>query len=947
MLYALYLGFDNGDFYELINLDHHDSVRHRFRANVEDKWVEIRIRGEGAQRHREFTFLDKRFEVREVRAEFSDYFAFRRPWFQQAGEGHINKSAPYQFQHLQLPGQTYSVRLPKGQAVLALDITLEKKQEYLQQILPHTESQAFIHLKYGTLLGSSHTVQRDNVMSAPDKLSLTPEQKQLISQVSPLKVSNELNWPPFDFSIAGLPQGYAIDVIRLIEQMTGLSIEFINGYSWATLFEMFNEGQLDMVHPVVDTPQNQQAGLLSAPMLTSPQALLTHKTQHTFRRLADLDNKTLAIPKGWSSIPLIKAHYPTIHILEVENTYEALTAVKRGDAFGTLDMKPVLEQSLAQYFINDLSFHPEFDEPLLPDALHLLLDARHSALLPIINQALEIINRDYHSILAEKWLGAPNVELDGYSSSVVPYKNLVEIAQNPLQQNVLLRQTLKGNHYYIYVTPLNQDSMETEYFSIITPVDQLLAQSYQQVKESVFYSVIVLLLLLPFSRLFAHPIVKPIKHLARENQKIQRREYDQVTFYNSRITEVYELALSQIGVKDAFKRYEDQQDALVNSFIKTFTLAIDDKSPYTGNHCARVPSLTMMLLDAAEHSAEPVFKKFIQESEHHRQEIQMAAWLHDCGKISTPEFVIDKATKLETVYNRIHEIRMRFEVLWRDAEIEALNLSLAEPENHASHIARCQQQQEILLEELGFIAKLNIGSEHVKRQDIERLNIIGKRCWHAHFNGHLGLSHAEASRLKGQPFNPEQTLLSDRPEHIIMHERDAPPSAEYGITMQRPAYRFNLGEYYNLSIDYGTLTSEERYIVNEHIVGTIKILNNLSFPPELKNVPRYASTHHETLDGKGYPRGLCEKDLSMGERMIILADVFEALTASDRPYKQAKSLKEALDILLIMVKDKRVDKDVFRLFLTSGVHRDYIHQYYPSREGLELDITPYLTEVAG
>ncbi|WP_044408187.1 HD-GYP domain-containing protein [Thiomicrospira microaerophila] len=283
-------------------------------------------------------------------------------------------------------------------------------------------------------------------------------------------------------------------------------------------------------------------------------------------------------------------------------------------------------------------------------------------------------------------------------------------------------------------------------------------------------------------------------------------------------------------------------------------------------------------------------------------------------------------------------------MLWRDAEIHALRALLSQPDKRKEIEQQRDQLQQQLIDEFAFIAQLNMGSESVAPSDIARMQQIGQRRWQAHFDGHLGLSHVELARLDGQAFCYQQTLLADKPEHRIPHDRAPHFAPHLGIKMQRPFHRFNYGELYNLSIPYGTLSQEERYIVNEHIIGTIKMLDGLALPPELANVPHLASTHHETLDGKGYPRGLSATDLSMPERMIILADIFEALTAADRPYKKAKTLTEALDILQMFVEQKRLDKDVFHLFLTGGVYRQYAERFLnPTNPAeLDIDITRYL-----
>lgn len=400
------------------------------------------------------------------------------------------------------------------------------------------------------------------------------------------------------------------------------------------------------------------------------------------------------------------------------------------------------------------------------------------------------------------------------------------------------------------------------------------------------------------------------------------------------------------------RRQFEAQQALLDGIIHLLADAIDAKSPYTSGHCERVPELAKLLADAAERSQDGELAEFSM-TEYQRREFHIAAWLHDCGKITSPVHVVDKATKLETIYNRIHEIRTRFEVLWRDAEIDYLNGCL----DGKSEAALNQQKlarQEQLQADFAFIAQANIGGEFMESNDIERLHSIGKQEWVRHFSNRIGLSQEEKQNL---PHYPEtlpwrETLLANKPEHVeSWGERRPPvefdhPQNIWGFDMQLPAQAYNKGELYNLSVKRGTLTEEERFIIKDHMVQTIKMLSSLPFPEELKNVPNIAGNHHEQLDGTGYPRGLKREQLSVQDRILAIADVFEALTAADRPYKVAKTLSESLQILAFMVKDEHLDGALFKLFVDSKVYLNYAKRHLKP-EQIDPINTQRLFEIAG
>lgn len=383
-----------------------------------------------------------------------------------------------------------------------------------------------------------------------------------------------------------------------------------------------------------------------------------------------------------------------------------------------------------------------------------------------------------------------------------------------------------------------------------------------------------------------------------------------------------------------------EQKALLQATIRMIAGAIDEKSPYTGGHCARVPELTFMLARAACAQDRGPFADF-QLSPDGWEQLHIAAWLHDCGKVTTPEYVVDKATKLETVYNRIHEVRMRFEVLKRDAQI-AYWQGRAEGGEEAVLCATRDAQLAALDEEFAFVARCNVGGEFLPAEQQARLREIGTRRWLRTLDDRLGLSREELDRLTmPAPALPvEEPLLSDRLEHKIPRPESERIEAgnRWGFQMEVPEWLYDRGELHNLTISRGTLTNEDRYKINQHIVQTIKMLDELPLPRHLREVPWIAGGHHEKMDGTGYPCRLDASRLSLEARMMAIADIFEALTAADRPYKPAKTLSESVTILSRMCKDRHIDPDLFALFLRAGVHLEYARRYLRAEQIDAVDV---------
>ncbi len=388
------------------------------------------------------------------------------------------------------------------------------------------------------------------------------------------------------------------------------------------------------------------------------------------------------------------------------------------------------------------------------------------------------------------------------------------------------------------------------------------------------------------------------------------------------------------------------QKELFDSFVRLLAGTIDTKSPYTGGHCQRVPVLTEMLAQAAVEDDGPLADFSMSDDE--RYELYVAAWLHDCGKVTTPEYVVDKATKLETIYNRIHEIRMRFEVLWRDAII-VYHQELADAPHKKKELQeRLDESLKEFRQDFSFVAECNVGGEFMAPEHVMRIEEIGKKTWERFFDNRLGLSHEENQRMArsaNHELPVQEYLFADKDEHIIPRFTDAenPLSEDKRFCMKVPENTYNLGELHNLCISRGTLTEEERFKINDHIVQTILMLNSLPFPKEIKRVPEWAGNHHEKLDGTGYPRCLTGKDLSVQERIMAIADIFEALTAADRPYKTPKPLSHCIEIMSFMRNDGHICSDLFDILLRSGVYKQYAEYYMQPGQIDEVDIESYLS----
>lgn len=371
-------------------------------------------------------------------------------------------------------------------------------------------------------------------------------------------------------------------------------------------------------------------------------------------------------------------------------------------------------------------------------------------------------------------------------------------------------------------------------------------------------------------------------------QLINARERDgRVRVFDADDQLLVESLASQAAVALDNRLLFAQQEKLFEALIQVINSAIDEKSPYTAGHCHRVPELTMMLAQATVETRDGPFADF-SLSDADRHELRIAGLLHDCGKITTPVHVVDKATKLQTLYDRIGLIETRFEILLRD-----LALAYQQGEIDAETWAA---ERDAIARARALVRRSNVGTEAMSDADVAALFALATRSW--------------------TPDGGEPTpFLTD-------DERD------------------------NLVVRRGTLNPSERDIINRHIVITQQMLESLPWPRHLQRVPEFAGGHHERMDGRGYPRGLTRDQMSPQARMMGIADVFEALTAGDRPYKVGMRMSQAMRILCQMAVDQHIDRDLFEIFLRKRVYLDYAERFLTpeQRDPIDWNAMPGLSD---
>ncbi|MGE5517379.1 MAG: HD domain-containing phosphohydrolase [Bacteroidota bacterium] len=899
-LYSLYYGFADGSFLQVIATRGDQRILDAHQAPADAGWIVRAISGQGEHRHQIWTFLDR--ERRIVASRIDDtptYDPRQRPWYLAATDAIAadpQLSAAYVFNSLREPGITASRRLNSAQGVFGVDITLA---------------------------GLSAFVASQNI-SAQGGMVLFDESGRVLA-LSPSLADSQL---PLLADMAELRS-------PLVRALLGAGID--NG---GEALRVVETASLRLLAQIARWHGTRERGIGIAILAPADDFVGPIRAMRSHILLLALGELALLVP-----IALLFSS-------RMAHSVRALAA----DAGRVRDMNFTATPPLSSRII-------EFDE--LDKAFDLMkhtLEARKRQLDETRDKLARLVDlgiamsaeRDSNRLMEMVLQGAK--ELTNADGGTLYIRSDDDKLQFQIVRNDTLGVALggtTGNDVTIppvamfdadgHANHRNVVSHAVHAQQTVVIADAYDATSFDFSGTRIFderngYR----------SKSFLTVPLKPRGgDVIGALQLINARPHDsdEVVPFSPDIQRFVEALAAQAATALYNRDLLSAQERLMDAMIQLIAGAIDAKSPYTGGHCERVPELAQMLAQEATAQNAGPLADFRFDTDEQWREFRIGAWLHDCGKVVTPEYIVDKATKLEIIYNRIHEVRMRFEVLLRDARITQLEAMAAGADPQAA-AAEYEARKTALMDDFTFVAECNVGGEYFAPEKVERLKRIAQTTWLRHFDDRLGLAHEELKRYAGYPPEPlpaPEPLLSDKPWHLI--PRDGGTNRAYndlGFQVPVPENLYNRGEVYNLSISRGTLTAEDHFKIKEHIMQTIAMLERLPFPKHLKRVPEYAGTHHETLTGSGYPRALTAANLSVPARIMAIADIFEALTASDRPYKKAKTLSESVKILSFFKKDGHIDADLFDLFLSSGCYRRYAERFLQPDQIDDVDISAYV-----
>ena len=898
-LYSLYYGLDNGDFFQVIATRADSLILSAHDAPAATRWIVRAISGEGATRIQRWSFLDQTQTLLSTAADRQPaYDPRRRPWYAAAKKSDAAElSQPYVFHSLQQPGITASKRFTGG--VFGVDITLAGLDDFVKD--------QFVSPAGGMVIFDS----------AMHVLAMTPG---LGPDRGPLTPLAQIDHP----------------MIRALAKIQG---EGSSGDPGLTIAE--SDGFRMMLHLTEwKTGGRQSIGIA----VMAPTADFTDDIRALQGEVVLLALVCLVV---FLAISVFFARGMSV---SVQALAEDALRIQNLDFSG----KAARPSHIIEF--NDLGEAFSLMKQAISDKTRALTEAQEKlARLVDLGIALSA-ERDGDRLMEMALLGAK--ELTKADGATLYIRGDDDMMRFQMLRNDTLDMAFggtSGNKVSMPSVPLFDDQGRPNDNNVVS---YAVHREQTVIIDDVYDS--------DFDFSGTHAIDERNQYRSRSIMTVPLKPrggdiIGALQLINARAPETGKVVPFPAGIQRFIEALAAQaatallnhdllsaQERLMESIIQLIASAIDAKSPYTGGHCERVPELALMLAEETAKTTEGALAAFRFDTREKWREFRIGAWLHDCGKLVTPEHIVDKATKLETIYNRIHEVRMRYEVLLRDADITRLE-TLAAGGDPVQAQAACDAKKAQLLDDFGFIAKCNAGSEFLAPESIERLRQIAKTTWLRHIDDRQGLSHAEMQRTSDHPSPPlpaTETVLADQPWHVIARDEGINNAyAKLGFEVKVPKHLYNLGEVYNLSVVQGTLTEEDRFKIDEHAMQTIAMLERLAFPKHLKRVPEYAGTHHETLDGTGYPRKLDAGQLSVPSRIMAIADIFEALTAADRPYREPTTLSEAVGMLHSFKVKGHIDPDLFDLFLTSGLYMRYAERFLAQGQIDEVDIEKYIGPV--
>ncbi len=564
---------------------------------------------------RQTMYYSESLEVVRQTEQKSNFYPSRRPWFAGASKDSVYKTDPYLFQHLKITGQSYSVR-SKG-AVIGVDTVLSSLSEKISAtelgMKKDDGVEAFIFNNRGEVVASSINVFHEVDIPDSSLLALSEQQKALLGGRE-FVVSNQNDWGPYDYTQSGEPGGYAVDVLNLVSQKTGMTLEFVNGFSSRELEKKYRKGEIDILQPVLGTPP--ELGIKSDPLFIGQLAIATKTTNLMPKSLTELGDDSIGVVAGFGMKEWLLERYSSLNIIEQPNLDLAKRALHMGDIQYLVDTYLTMVEMKRLVKLTDIHVGL-LDAP--PLEFSLFMKEKDKDVVELINQAIATISPEQKVALQEKWLKPHQ-----WRGSFAPYPEVYELAIQKDKHDLMNKVTIDGESRFLYLTKLHSTRGTSDYFAVIVSGQVVTDAVTSRLSKAIAITAFAMMILFPLAWRVGSPIVRPIVALRKETIKIKDRQFDKLVPVETRIKEVSDLSDSVTEMTQEIQHHEQQQEEFVEAFIRLIAQAIDDKSPYTAGHCNRVPEIGLMLAEAVEKCDTGKFKDFKFNNDDERREFRIA-----------------------------------------------------------------------------------------------------------------------------------------------------------------------------------------------------------------------------------------------------------------------------------------------------------------------------------
>ncbi|MGC9385513.1 MAG: diguanylate cyclase domain-containing protein [Hydrogenovibrio sp.] len=561
--YAVYVAREEGDFYEVINLASDPRVPALLQAPAGARWALVLLSDEDDYQFKHFHFLDERLTQLSERRERTRYQPQKRPWFQAARQqqAEVVSSKPYLFNHLNATGVTYSYALKDG-SVLAMDYTLSFLARDLARFKPTADSRVFVFDEHGRIqfseAGWASDALSQGFLADIEPMSLSPQEQAFVEAAPVIRVSNQRDWPPFDFVEAGQPKGFSIDLMRVLAAKTGLRFQFVNDYTFREMLQALQNGGLDLVHTVFKTPSREALGDFGKAHFDAQNSFITRQNVPVIDGFSELKGQTLAMVDGWSTTDYIDEHYPNIKLLRVPDIMTALDAVQQGKAYATIDTPESFYHLRSIYGLDDLTVNQSLPlrHPIHDASLYLLVSNDLPDLRTLLNRALSEVSPRTLNTLKKRWNLRENAREDALEVRVPDAFVQTVKQQQPYQVFGLHDENV--NWLAAYAT-LPEASRENLYLGMMTPKNTVLGPYRHMMSLSGLAGIVIFVLMLPIIWWVTSRLVHPIYRLRHMAALVKKKRFDEVKAVDSHIKELHQLSYAMHDMALGVRDYEAEQ----------------------------------------------------------------------------------------------------------------------------------------------------------------------------------------------------------------------------------------------------------------------------------------------------------------------------------------------------------------------------------------------------